>query len=98
MKIGKTMRAAVVAGAVFGLAACGDSAEDVTDETAEATEETTEAVEEATEEVAEAGEAASEEMTICDENGNRYASEEDAAAAGLEEAQYGATYCQYFEE
>lgn len=93
MKIGKTIRAAVAAGAVFGLAACGDSTDNATAETVEET-----AVEEATEEVAEAGEAANEEMTICDENGNRYASDEDAAAAGLEPAEYGATYCQYFEE
>ena len=98
MKIGKTMRAAVVAGAVIGLAACGDTSEDVTDETAEATEETTELAEEAIEEVTGDGEATTGEMTICDEDGNRYASEEDAAAAGLEEAQYGATYCEYIEE
>lgn len=37
-------------------------------------------------------------FVVCDENGNRYASEEDAVAAGLSEAQYGATYCQYFED
>ena len=36
-------------------------------------------------------------IVICDEDGNRYASEEEAKAAGLDEAQYGATYCQYFE-
>jgi len=34
---------------------------------------------------------------VCDESGNRYPSEEAARQAGLEEAQYGATYCQYFE-
>ncbi|MDE1467211.1 hypothetical protein [Aurantiacibacter sp. D1-12] len=38
-----------------------------------------------------------ETLDICDENGNRYASNEEAEAAGLEPAQYGATYCQYFE-
>jgi hypothetical protein len=32
-------------------------------------------------------------VPICDENGNVYASEEEAAATGLSEAQYGATYC-----
>lgn len=38
-------------------------------------------------------EAETSEMPICDENGNVYASEEEAAATGLSEAQYGATYC-----
>jgi hypothetical protein len=32
-------------------------------------------------------------VPICDENGNVYASEEAAAATGLSEAEYGATYC-----
>ncbi len=36
---------------------------------------------------------ASESMPICDENGNVYASEQEARDAGLSEAQYGATYC-----
>ena len=34
---------------------------------------------------------------VCDESGNRYPSEDAAKAEGLEEAQYGATYCQYFD-
>ena len=33
------------------------------------------------------------DVPICDENGNVYANEQDAADAGLSEAQYGATYC-----
>ena len=37
------------------------------------------------------------DFEVCDENGNRYPSEYAAKEAGLEEAQYGATYCQYFE-
>jgi hypothetical protein len=41
--------------------------------------------------------AAEADFEVCDENGNRYPSEEAAQKAGLEEAQYGATYCQYFE-
>ena len=38
------------------------------------------------------------DVVICDENGNRYATVEEAAATGLDSAQYGATYCQYFDE
>lgn len=34
-----------------------------------------------------------ESMVVCDENGNRYSSSADAEAAGLSQAQYGATYC-----
>ncbi len=30
---------------------------------------------------------------LCDENGKRYASDEEALAAGLDPAQYGATMC-----
>jgi hypothetical protein len=40
----------------------------------------------------------SDNIVICDENGNRYANEQEAAATGLTEAQYGATYCQYFDK
>ena len=49
--------------------------------------------------VADAEESAPAETNfeVCDENGNRYPSEDAAKEAGLEEAQYGATYCQYFE-
>ena len=32
-------------------------------------------------------------MEVCDEAGNRYASDAEAEAAGLDPAQYGATYC-----
>jgi len=37
-------------------------------------------------------------INICDENGNIYTTEQEAKAAGLSESQYGATYCQYFDE
>jgi hypothetical protein len=33
------------------------------------------------------------QITYCDENGNRYNTVAEAKAAGLSEAQYGATYC-----
>ena len=46
---------------------------------------------------AEESTSADTDFEVCDENGNRYPSEEAAKEAGLEEAQYGATYCQYFE-
>lgn len=39
-----------------------------------------------------------ETYEVCDESGNRYASEADAAAAGLSYAEYGATFCEYIEE
>lgn len=39
-----------------------------------------------------------ESTPICDENGNVYASEQEAKDAGLTEAQYGATYCQYLDD
>ena len=32
-------------------------------------------------------------VTLCDENANRYANSEQARAAGLTDAEYGATYC-----
>lgn len=41
---------------------------------------------------------ASEGIMICDEYGNEYASEQEAIDAGLSEAEYGATYCQYPEK
>ena len=48
-----------------------------------------------------ASEAAASESTevfeVCDENGNRYPSEADAEAAGLDRAEYGATFCEYTE-
>lgn len=36
-------------------------------------------------------------IPICDEDGNRFKTEQDARATGLEYHQFGATYCQYFE-
>ena len=36
---------------------------------------------------------AERKISFCDGEGNRYASEEEAQAAGLEPAEYGATYC-----
>lgn len=37
--------------------------------------------------------AETSEMEVCDDAGNRYASDAEAEAAGLVPAQYGATYC-----
>jgi uncharacterized lipoprotein NlpE involved in copper resistance len=39
-----------------------------------------------------------EDSTVCDENGNIYTSEQEAKKAGLSEAQYGATYCDYMKD
>lgn len=39
----------------------------------------------------------SEVFEVCDEDGNRYPSDADAEAAGLDRAEYGATFCEYFE-
>ena len=34
---------------------------------------------------------------FCDENGNKFVSEDEARKHGLDDAQFGATFCQYFE-
>ena len=38
-----------------------------------------------------------EVFEVCDGDGNRYPSEADAEAAGLDRAEYGATFCEYIE-
>lgn len=38
-----------------------------------------------------------EAYEVCDEKGNRYPSEADAEAAGLERAEFGATFCEFAE-
>lgn len=80
-------RLLIIASSAFILAACSGPSEEP---------ETVEQVEAAAVE-AELPETSETDFEVCDENGNRYASEEAAKEAGLEEAQYGATYCQYFE-
>lgn len=40
-----------------------------------------------------AGSSPGTAMVVCDEQANRYASEQDALDAGLSYAQFGATYC-----
>ncbi len=44
------------------------------------------------------GKIESEEYEVCDEFGRRFASEKAAREAGLLEAQFGATYCQYLDD
>ncbi|RGP41163.1 hypothetical protein BPTFM16_01459 [Altererythrobacter insulae] len=80
-------RLLIIANSALILAACSGQGEEP---------ETVEEVD-ATEVEAELPETSETAFEVCDENGNRYASEEAAKEAGLEEAQYGATYCQYFE-
>lgn len=77
--------------------ACG-APDEVAEAEAEVAAESGTEVEPASEtEAVATGETAEDTIEICDEDGNRYASDEEAKAAGLDEAQYGATYCQYFE-
>lgn len=40
--------------------------------------------------------AASQDYEVCDENGNRYPNNETALDAGLDYAQFGATYCREY--
>lgn len=87
-----------VAAAIFALsiAACSGASEE---ETAAETGAEPAAEEAAPEAVT--SEAASSEspevFEVCDEAGNRYPSEADAEAAGLDRAEYGATFCEYAE-
>ncbi|MCM8558015.1 hypothetical protein [Sphingomicrobium sediminis] len=85
---------ALLAAAMLGLSACSAPAE----EEAANEEAVVEEMDEAEDETEAVAEGEGEAIEICDEDGNRYASEDEAADAGLEPAQYGATYCQYFEE
>ncbi|AXK41634.1 hypothetical protein [Erythrobacter aureus] len=75
--------------ALVGLAACEQAEQDADPNTAE-----TEIAEAEIEQVT-GSEAplAERKISFCDGEGNRYASEEEAQAAGLEPAEYGATYC-----
>lgn len=81
--------AAIAAFSLMTVSAC-TAAEEEGDAAEVAVEESEEAIENAQDITA--------AMEICDEDGNRYASEQEAADAGLEPAQYGATYCEYLEE
>ena len=75
-----------VIGALF-VAACGAPAQPEAEE---------EAVEVAVDAEAPAT-PSTEAYEVCDEKGNRYPSEADAEAAGLERAEYGATFCEFAE-
>ena len=76
----------------LSVVACSGAAEEETTEE-EVVEETAPA--EATSDVAVT--ASTEVFEVCDEDGNRYPSEADAEAAGLDRAEYGATFCEYAE-
>ena len=82
----KTILAAISAFAIVGCS--GAAEEEPAVETAE-----TNAAEVATAQPAPSTEA----FEVCDADGNRYASEADAEAAGLDRAEYGATFCEYAE-
>ncbi|MBX7492619.1 hypothetical protein K3163_05295 [Qipengyuania sp. 1NDW9] len=94
----KKLITAAAAGTILLLTAACGAPDEVAEVEAEAATESGTEVDPATEAETATSEAVAEDtIVICDEDGNRYASEEQAKAAGLEEAQYGATYCQYFE-
>ena len=94
----KKLITAAAAGTVLLLTGACGSPDEVAEVEAEAAAESGTEVDPATDaEAATTEEPAEDTIVICDEDGNRYASEEEAKAAGLDEAQYGATYCQYFE-
>ncbi|QZD93178.1 hypothetical protein K3162_03875 [Qipengyuania xiapuensis] len=93
----KLITAAAASAVLLLTGACG-APDEVAEVEAEAAMESGTEVDPATEAETATSEASAEDtIVICDEDGNRYASEEEAKAAGLDEAQYGATYCQYFE-
>ncbi|MCJ8189894.1 hypothetical protein [Sphingomicrobium aestuariivivum] len=90
--------------AALALASCGevDDADMELETEAEIIEEPTATAAAEPDATAEAGEEATADSAdsedsyeVCDEDGNRYPSEQAAKDAGLEEAQYGATYCDY---
>ncbi|MBT8428087.1 MAG: hypothetical protein KJO02_08675 [Erythrobacter sp.] len=94
----KRLITAAAAGTVLLLTGACGTPDEVAELEAEAAAESGTEVDPATEAEAVTTEEATEDtIVICDEDGNRYASDEEAKAAGLDEAQYGATYCQYFE-
>lgn len=74
----------------LAMAACGTPAESEAE--AEASGEEV-VVEEVTNEAA----GDDEVYEVCDGEGNRYPSEQAAVDAGLSEAEYGATYCDYID-
>ena len=88
-----TLRSIVAATFALTLAACSGPADEETVEEAGAGAEAPVASVVATDEA----EPASEAFEVCDADGNRYPSEADAEAAGLDRAEYGATFCEYAE-
>ncbi len=77
----------------FVIAGCSGAAEEEP-----AKSDAVEAAEASTAEVVTAEPAPSTDaFEVCDADGNRYASEADAEAAGLDRAEYGATFCEYVE-
>ena len=94
----KSLITAAAAGTSLLLTGACGAPDEVAEVEPEAAAESGTQIDSATEaEVVTVEQAAEDNVEICDEDGNRYASDEEAKAAGLDEAQYGATYCQYFE-
>jgi|GEM_PF-2931886 len=74
--------------AAVAVAACSEASEEAVQEKVTAEEATV------AEAQSEPDFQAAETWEVCDENGNSYPSEADAEAAGLDRAEYGATFCE----
>ena len=80
----RTLGISMAITALVGLAACEQAEQDADPNTTETEIEQVTGPE---------APLAERKISFCDGEGNRYASEEEAQAAGLEPAEYGATYC-----
>lgn len=83
---------ALIATAALSVAACSGATEEEPAPEIEAVE-----IDPAVADTDAAATESTEVFEVCDEAGNRYPSEADAEAAGLDRAEYGATFCEYIE-
>lgn len=73
--------------AALAITACSNAADDNAEDKVEVEETNSVATQDEMD-------TATEVWEVCDEFGNRYPSEADAEAAGLDRAEYGATFCE----
>lgn len=92
-----TTKALVAAMSALAVAACSGATEEAPTEEAPTEEAATEEAEPAASQSETSVAQSTEVFEVCDADGNRYPSEADAEAAGLERAEYGATFCEYAE-
>lgn len=92
-----SLKTALMAMSALSIAACAGEAQE--EPTQEAALEETAAAEPAGADAVDSAALAesTEAFEVCDADGNRYPSEADAEAAGLDRAEYGATFCEYAE-